>query len=543
MGNAGWSRRKFLRDSGLAVLGAAGGLGAALRGSRLTGATGTAGWLPAAEAAGPPVKGGQLKIAQIGDPPTLDIMATTADVTTNDMQGVFESLFALDANGNPQPLLATGAQWSDGNLTLTLPLRTNVLFHNGSSMTADDAAVSLQRWLRLGALGQQAAPAVKDIVAKDKQTVVIHLSKPLGLLPTYLASPNAMAAIMPRSIMEKYGDKPVQEYVGTGPFQFKEWKPDAYLRLVRWDKYVPANQTPSGYAGRRVAYVDAVDISPVPDANTRLAGMKSGQYHIGFSISTDAYQDVKATPTLATAILKPNAWFIFSLNKKARMFANLKIRQAFRKAIDSKPIMEAAFGPQEFWSIASPSIGYLAYQDDKTGADVFNHQDIPGARALLKAAGYTDTPLVWLTTKNYEWMYKGSLVAKSQLEAAGFKVDLQILDWATLVQRRAQPEVYDVFQTGMSGAPAIPPAMDAFVSEKWPGWWSSAKKDEALQRFQGSVSLAERKAAWSEVQRLFYEDVVAVKVGDFYDYFTMQKRVQGFTVIDYPPQWNIWLEG
>jgi len=138
-------------------------------------------------------------------------------------------------------------------------------------------------------------------------------------------------------------------------------------------------------------------------------------------------------------------------------------------------------------------------------------------------------------------MYKGSLVAKSQLEAVGFKVDLQVMDWATLVQRRGQPEVYDVFQTGMGGAPAIPPAMDAFVTDKWPGWWSDPKRDAAMQKFEGSVSLADRKAAWSEIQRLFYEQVVAIKVGDFYDYFVMQDKVQGFTAVDYTPYWNIWL--
>lgn len=533
------SRRKLLRDGGLAVL----GTGAALSGGWIAGgARGAGGILPSASAAPmTPARGGRLRVAQIGDPPTLDIMATTADVTTNDAQGIFESLFALDASGSPQPLLATGAQWSGDNLTLSLPLRTNVLFHNGAPMTSADVVASLQRWLRLAPLGQSSASAIKGITAEGPHMVVIQLNRPFGLLPTYIAAPNAMPAVMPRAIIEKYGDKPVQDYIGTGPYMFKEWKHDAYIRLVRFDKYVSANQPAGGYGGQRVAFVDEIDIFAVPDANTRLAGMQSGQYDIGFSIPADQYAQVKATPTLSTAILKPDSWFIFSLNKKARMFANLKLRQAFRKAIDSKPIMEAAFGPQEFWSIASPTIGYLAYQDDKTGADVFNHQDIPGAKALLQEAGYNGQPLVWLTTKNYDWMYKGSLVAKSQLEAAGFKVDLQVLDWATVVQRRAQPEIYEVFQTGMGGAPAIPPAMDAFVSEKWPGFWSDPRKDDAMKKFESSVRLEDRKAAWSEVQRLFYEDVVAVKVGDFYEYFVLQKKVQGFRPLDYPPYWNVWL--
>ena len=97
MKHSRWSRREFLRSGGLAIAGAAGGLGVALGG-------GQAGvWTtPVASAAGP-VKGGILKVAQIGDPPTLDPMSTTADVTATDSQSIFETLFALDANGVPSP--------------------------------------------------------------------------------------------------------------------------------------------------------------------------------------------------------------------------------------------------------------------------------------------------------------------------------------------------------------------------------------------------------------------------------------------------------
>ncbi|PYM64462.1 MAG: peptide ABC transporter, partial [Candidatus Rokuibacteriota bacterium] len=72
-------------------------------------------------------------------------------------------------------------------------------------------------------------------------------------------------------------------------------------------------------------------------------------------------------------------------------------------------------------------------------------------------------------------------------------------------------------------------------------WWSSPKKEAALQKFTGSVSLAERKTAWSEIQRLYYEEAAAVKIGDAYGLSVIQKRVQGFTNVDYPPFWNIWL--
>jgi peptide/nickel transport system substrate-binding protein len=524
--NSKWTRRKVLKAAGLAAAGTATGV---VR-------------LPSVEAAAAPVRGGQLKVATIGDPPTLDVMATTADITTDDVLSIYETLFAIDSTGNPQPILATDAKWSDGNLTLTLPLRTNVLFHNGQPMTANDVVASLQRWLRLGQLGQESAPAVKDIVPVDGHTVAIHLKEPLGLLPLYLGAPgNAMAGIMPKSIIDKYGDKPVQEYIGTGPFRLQEWKPDAHLHLTRWDKYVPVSRPASDYAGRRIAYVDDVMIYPVPDNNTRLAGIRTGQYDIAYNLPADAYEELKANPNLQTPLFKPDGWAVVNFNKKARVFTNIKLRQAVLKALSCQPMMQAGFGPTDFWSVASPTLGYFAYEDDKTGADVFNHPDAARAKALMAEAGYSGAPLVWLTTKNYAWMYNLALVGKSQLEAVGFKVDLQVMDWATLVQRRSQPEAWDIFQTGMTGPRAVPTSLVSVVSSGWPGWWSNPSMLEALKKFHVVVSLAERKAAWSEIQRLFYEDVPAVKAGDFYGYHAMQKRVHGYTNADFPPFWNIWL--
>src|SRR3989442_3260467 len=109
----GLSRRDLLRHAGGALaLGAAGSLAA------VCGKT--------AEAADQPVIGGVLKVAYIGDPPTVDVHQTTAIVTEAVTQEVYESLFALDATWAPQPLLARGYGWSNGNLLLTMPLRTDV---------------------------------------------------------------------------------------------------------------------------------------------------------------------------------------------------------------------------------------------------------------------------------------------------------------------------------------------------------------------------------------------------------------------------------
>ena len=69
------------------------------------------------------------------------------------------------------------------------------------------------------------------------------------------------------------------------------------------------------------------------------------------------------------------------------------------------------------------------------------------AAAMLKAAGYEGRPVRILATMQYDYMYKVAQVAQPNLEEAGFKVDLQVMDWATLLQKRADPANWDIFVT------------------------------------------------------------------------------------------------
>src|SRR4029077_6013574 len=84
------------------------------------------------------------------------------------------------------------------------------------------------------------------------------------------------------------------------------------------------------------------------------------------------------------------------------------------------------------------------------------------ARRLLKEAGYAGQPVRWMTTQEYDYMYKTALVAKQQLEDVGFKIDLQVLDWATLAQRWNNPELFDVFSTAVP-ANGLDPALHWLV--------------------------------------------------------------------------------
>src|ERR1700682_3965888 len=99
---------------------------------------------PPSALAAPP-KGGAANLAMIGEPQTLDPMASTADLVGTIMQHVYEPLYTFDANWHVAPMLAESmpAISKDG-IVYTIPLRQGVKFHNGKEMTSDDVVASLR---------------------------------------------------------------------------------------------------------------------------------------------------------------------------------------------------------------------------------------------------------------------------------------------------------------------------------------------------------------------------------------------------------------
>jgi len=218
-----------------------------------------------------PRRGGTLRIAEIGEPLTLDTVATTADVTSIITLPIFEELFTYDAGWKIQPLLAESYTASQDGLTYTFKLRKNVPFHNGKEMTAEDVVASLMRWGKVSPRGTSVYKAVESTTAEDKYTVVMKLKTPFAPLLSFIALPNGAAAIMPKEIADATGAGNLKQYIGTGPYKFVEWAPDRYVKLARFDNYAARAEPPNGYAGKREALADEVVFYPVSQVATRIA--------------------------------------------------------------------------------------------------------------------------------------------------------------------------------------------------------------------------------------------------------------------------------
>jgi peptide/nickel transport system substrate-binding protein len=487
-----------------------------------------------------PRSGGVLKAAMIGEPPTLDLHWTTAVITQEITFHIYEGLFTYDAGYAPIPMLAESYTMAPDGRRYTIVLRKGVRFHNGKEMTSADVVASLNRWGKVATTGKAVWRAVEAIEAKDPSTVVIHLKEPSGSLLYGLASPNNGASIHPKEVIAAAGDGQIKEFIGTGPYRFVEHRPDRHIKVARFKEYAARSEAPNGYGGRRTAYLDEILFIPVPDVAVRLAGVETGEYHFANSINQDKYDGIKSRSDIGASPVKPYGWITAVPNHKQGVMATKRVRQALQAVLDMEPIMAGGIGNKEFYRLS----GALFYPEQPAfystvGVTGYNLKNKDRARALLKEAGYSGQPVRWITTKEYEWMYNTAVVAKQQMEEVGFVVDLQVVDWATLVQRRNKPELFDVFSTGFTLSPD--PALASSVQCNWPGWWCHEEKDRLLVEMTRETDPKKRRALIERVQAIFYEDVGRIKLGDYYPLQAMRKDLRGFKPGPFLYFWNAWL--
>jgi peptide/nickel transport system substrate-binding protein len=246
-----------------------------------------------------PKRGGVLRVAMIGEPPSLDPHTTTATITREIGAQIFETLYALDGRFETVPHLAEGHEAQDGGKRYVIRLRKGVRFHNGKELGAADVVASLRRWGAVSSTGKAIFKTVEAVEARGPSTVEIRLREPSVIFPTVLGAIGPFAAIVPKEVIDASGDGPLKEFVGTGPFRLAEHRPDRHIKLVRFDGCAARSEPPSGLAGQRTAYLDELHFLPVPEEATRYAGLTSAEYGFAQQLRPDHYESLRTAPGLA----------------------------------------------------------------------------------------------------------------------------------------------------------------------------------------------------------------------------------------------------
>ena len=484
-----------------------------------------------------PAKGGVISVATPGEPPTLDPMQSTADVVGMIAQHMFETLYTWGDGWRIVPLLAaSNPAISDDGRTYTIPLRLGVRFHDGTVMTSADVLASLQRWMSIGQRGQQTRENVESLSAPDASTIRFVLKRPFAPLMSLLALQTSAAIILPRAKQSQQ----LSEMVGTGPFRFVERVPDRYVRVQRFDDYSARDQAPNGYGGRRTPWLDEIRFVPVPNASTRVAGSIAGEYDYADPLPTETLPRLKSAASVEPLVFRSFGWPLFFVNLKQGVLTNAKLRQAVFASLNFTEMLTAAFGSPDFFEIdpAYYPAGFALHTD--AGAEIYKAAGDAGrAKQMASAAGYSGEKIRILVSQQYDFHYKLAEVAANQMQSAGMNADLVVVDWATLLTRRNDGSLWDIYVTH---GPILPePTLYSFMTPSAPGWWATPARDAAVAAFTAEPNPDKRVDLWANVQTLIYGEVPIIRMGNFNALAVHTKRLAGVTPAAWPFFWNTWI--
>src|SRR5450759_861563 len=208
----------------------------------------------------------------------IDPLFTTAYITRDHGYMVYDTLLATDSNFKIQPQMA---DWkvSDDRLTYTFTLRDGLKWHDGAPVTAEDCVASLKRWGRNDSMGQKLMDFTASIEASDARTITLKLKEPYGLVLESIGKPSSVVPfMMPKRIAETPPGQQITEQIGSGPFKFvqAEFQPGVKAVYEKNKDYVPRKEAPSWTAGGKVVKVDRVEWITMPDAQTAVNALQSG---------------------------------------------------------------------------------------------------------------------------------------------------------------------------------------------------------------------------------------------------------------------------
>lgn len=485
-----------------------------------------------------PKTGGVLKIALDAEPKGLDMMLTTATLTWTIAWHMFENLFSLGEHQEIIPMLAKDYSISEDRLTYNIDLRGGVKFHNGKEMTAEDVVASLNRWGKVASAGKKAFKNVEKLEVTGELQIQIKLNNPDSGLLTALAIPNQGAIIIPKEIAETAGQEPLNEFIGTGPFKFVDWKPNQYLRLQKFEDYCALEGEANGYGGKKVAYVDELYYTPVPDVTVQSAGVETGDFDYAYAVSSDEYERLKETEGVQVIVSEPRAFLAFIMNTKEGIMADVRVRQAFMAALNMEPILEISRGHKDFWRMNPSLMQKETIWASDVGKELYNQSDPEKAKELLKASSYNGETIRWISS--YEGYYNAALVAKKQLEEVGFIIDLQKYEPSAEKGIRKDSSKWDVAVTGYTKRPD--PTLNSFMNSSNPGWWNNEEVQMLLNKMTQETNFDERFKMWEKIQLIFYEEVPYIKVGDYATLRVLSKDVKNFQSYADIFFWNVWLD-
>lgn len=454
-----------------------------------------------------------LRVVMHSDLKIIDPIWTTAYISRDHGYMVYDTLLALDADGNVQPQMVASWEVSDEGLTYTFTLRDRLSFHDGAPVTSEDVIASLERWGARDTMGQLLLNAVDEMRAVDAQTFTLSLGEPYGLVEQSLAKPSSnVPFIMPARIAATPPDEQIEDPTGSGPYVFDRdaWEPGNKVVYRRFADYVPRAEPASWLAGGKTATFDVVEWQSMPDPQTAINALVTGEVDMVEQVAHDLLPLVDGEADIEVAITNPlGLQYMFRFNHLHPPFDDATVRQAAIAALNQQDLIQATIGNPDYYAECAAMFVCGSPFATDVGGDVALASDFDAARALLAEAAYDDTPVTLMHATDIPVLANLAPVAKSLLERGGFTVDMQSMDWQTLVSRRANKATpadggWNAFLTAWTAADVMNPisaaGFNASGDEAWYGWPNDAELEALRAEFARTTDIAAQKALAEAIQ-------------------------------------------
>ena len=446
----------------------------------------------------------------------LSMNAETLDLTKTSSLGcrqvslgtVWERLVTLNSTGEPVPELCESYEMSDDARTFTFHLRHGVLFHDGSEMTADDVVASMNRWIE-NYTNVQGLVGSGRFEKQDDYTVTITADAPALTLPDMIAGATFCAIITTaEACSDLTDDGYLKNYIGTGPYQFTEFEQDQYIRLDRFDDYVPYGEEGyvDGMAGYKDASIQTLYYTYVKEASTRIAGLQTGQYDLIYSLSSDNFDVIANADGMETKNEEAGA-LILVLNKMQGLCTDVNFRKAVNAALSMDDILTVGYG--SFYNLSS------CYMDESNGfwltdagSESYNQANQELAKEYLAQSSYQPGDVFTILTTNENNRDKLALVIASQLEAIGITCEVEAYDYPTMNSYTYDPSLYDMYVMSYSSVPL--PTLKAYLGTGDSFWTTDETYQAYISQFNQATTKEEAYKIWETIQAYCWNDYLPV---------------------------------
>jgi len=227
------------------------------------------------------------------------------------------------------------------------------------------------------------------------------------------------------------------------------------------------------------------------------------------------------------------------------------VRQALMYAFNQEDFLKAVVGEAKYYKVCNSYFPCGTPLSSEKGMDGLLRSNFQKAHELLKEAGYDGTPIVLMHSTDLAVLTNLAPVAKSLMEKAGFKVDMQSMDWQTLVARRAKKDPpnaggWHAFLTSWVSADITNPIfmgfMNAGCEKAMFGWPCDETMEKLRDDFARETDPAKQKAIAEAAQVRETQIVTHVPLGQWYLGALMRKNVSGMVAAPATVFWNIQLQ-